>query len=143
MYKMIAVLSGALFGAGLSISQMTNPQKVLAFLDITGNWDPSLAVVMAAAVVVSLLAYRIRPGMQKPLASNEFSVPEEQPVNPKMLAGNVMFGIGWGLIGLCPGPVIASLAAPSQALLIFMAAMFIAFVAVNRIQTRSESPQAD
>jgi len=120
-----ALLSGLLFGMGLTFSQMVNPEKVLGFLDISRNWDPSLALVMFAALLVSVAGYRVKKGMKKPLLTEEFMVPASKTVDTPLIIGGTLFGIGWGLVGLCPGPAIASLAYGSPQLYWFVSFMLV------------------
>lgn len=123
------VVSGALFGAGLEIGGMTDPKRVRGFLDLFGQWDPTLAFVMAGALMVMTLAWKVRGRMAKPLFGERFSLPDRSDLDRRLLAGSALFGIGWGLAGLCPGPAVASLAlAPVQALP-FVAAMLAGMVA--------------
>jgi uncharacterized protein len=105
-----AFLSGLVFGAGLIVSQMSNPAKVIGFLDITGNWDPSLALVMASALVVFGAAYRNSRNRRAPLLSPQFAAPHLGAVDRPLVAGSLVFGIGWGLSGFCPGPAVVSTA---------------------------------
>jgi uncharacterized membrane protein YedE/YeeE len=122
--KMAAGLaSGLLFGAGLAVAGMTNPNKILNFLDVTRGWDPSLAFVMAAAVPVSALAFWIARRRARPLLDATFNLPGKARVDPKLLVGSALFGLGWGLGGYCPGPAVASLSRPSAPLLGFLLAM--------------------
>ena len=104
------LMIGAIFGAGLALSDMINPARVQAFLDITGAWDPTLSFVMGAAILPSALGYLIRRRMDRPLLEPEFSIPENRAPDRRLLAGAALFGIGWGLVGFCPGPAIAGLA---------------------------------
>ena len=116
------LLSGVLFGAGLAVSGMTNPNKVLNFLDLTGRWDPSLLLVMGAAAPIAALAFRFtRRG--RPLFETEFQLPAKTRLDAPLIVGSALFGLGWGLGGYCPGPAVASLAQPSLTLLGFLAAM--------------------
>lgn len=115
--------SGILFGAGLTVGGMTDPARVRGFLDIFGAWDPTLAFVMAGAVAVMAVAWRVRTRMNRPIFAERFSLPDRQNLDPRLIGGAALFGVGWGLAGLCPGPAVASLAlAPSMALP-FVAAM--------------------
>ena len=123
-------LCGATFGAGLALSGMVSPLKVLAFLDVQGPWDPSLACVMASALAVSAACYAAkRRWLTAPLAAPEFCMPSATRVDARLLLGSVLFGVGWGLTGLCPGPALATLGLPalgvsvSQTALPFLAAM--------------------
>jgi len=117
------VISGTLFGAGLTLSGMTDPARVRGFLDVFGQWDPTLAFVMGGAVIVMAIAWRIQSRMRRPLFGEKFSLPDRRDFDGKLVAGSALFGIGWGLAGLCPGPAIASLALAPTAVLPFIAAM--------------------
>jgi hypothetical protein len=117
-------IAGMIFGVGLVISGMINPARVTNFLDITGQWDPTLAVVMAAALTVTTIGYRLVFGMQKPKFADKFDLPKATEIDQRLLAGSALFGIGWGLFGFCPGPAIASLWTGRLNTLIFAAAMF-------------------
>jgi uncharacterized membrane protein YedE/YeeE len=122
---LVAFLSGVVFSAGLLLSGMTQPSKVLAFLDVSGAWDPSLALVMASAVAVSAAAFRASARLQSPRFDRRFLVPPRQgAIGVRLLAGAAIFGVGWGLSGLCPGPALVSLAAGNPGLIGFVAAMF-------------------
>lgn len=127
-YIVTAAISGALFGAGLYISQMVDPQKVLRFLDVgaipTGGWDPSLAFVIAPAILVAFLANRYATGLKRPLFNGQFHLPDFKQIDAPLVLGAVLFGIGWGMSGICPGPAISLVAFMPQNLLIFLAAMF-------------------
>lgn len=104
-----ALLVGLLFGAGLALSDMINPARVQAFLDIAGDWDPTLAYVMAAAILPSAVGYLIRQKMDRPLLDNQFYIPENRSLDRPLLLGAMMFGVGWGLVGFCPGPAVSGL----------------------------------
>jgi uncharacterized membrane protein YedE/YeeE len=130
----VALLTGTLFGLGLAISQMINPDKVLAFLDIFGAWDPSLAFVMGGAVAVTALTFRRVLALPKPLFGSRFEVPTSNAIDAPLLAGAVIFGIGWGLAGYCPGPAIASLALGSMEPVIFVIAFVVGNAAAIRWQ---------
>lgn len=104
-----ALLAGALFGTGLVVSQMTSPAKVLAFLDVAGAWDPSLALVMGAALLVTVPAFRAILGRSRPLFDESFHLPVKRSLDARLLGGSALFGIGWGLAGFCPGPALAAL----------------------------------
>lgn len=135
-----ALASGLLFGLGLAISGMIYPAKVKAFLDIgaiaSGGWDPSLAFVLAAAVLVSMAAIRIAHRHRHPIAASTFSAPVARRVDVPLVLGSVLFGIGWGLSGLCPGPAIANIAFALPDILIFLAAMAVGSLAVRLIRDR-------
>ena len=108
---LVALLAGTLFGAGLAISGMTDPGKVIGFLDLAGQWDPSLAFVMGAAICISLPTFQLLRGRSKPVFASQYFLPTKQDLDPQLILGAVLFGIGWGIAGLCPGPAIANLAA--------------------------------
>ncbi|KTD20986.1 transporter protein [Legionella lansingensis] len=111
MYSLMAFLTGILFGIGLTISNMINPNKVLNFLDVTGAWDPTLLMVMVAAVVTTFLGYQIIQKRKKPIFAETFYFPEKKKIIDKnLLIGSAIFGIGWGMAGYCPGPSITALA---------------------------------
>jgi uncharacterized membrane protein YedE/YeeE len=118
-----ALVSGAIFGLGLAVSGMINPAKVLAFLDVAGAWDPSLALVMAGALAVTVIGFRLILRRPAPLLDGEFHVPSRRAIDPALLGGAVLFGVGWGLVGFCPGPAIASLVFGSPKSFAFIAAM--------------------
>jgi len=116
-------VAGILFGAGLTISQMVNPRKVIDFLDFFGDWDPSLALVMGAALVTAAIGFALILRRARPLFGLEFHVPASRRVDARLVGGSALFGIGWGIAGFCPGPAIASLAYGMWQSLIFVAAM--------------------
>jgi uncharacterized membrane protein YedE/YeeE len=117
------LIVGLLFGAGLALSAMINPARVLAFLDFSGHWDPTLAYVMAGAIAPAAAAFAYRKQMKQPLMAEEFRIPLNQTIGWKLVAGAAIFGIGWGLIGFCPGPAVAALAFGSWQPWLFVAAM--------------------
>ncbi|MEO8723605.1 MAG: DUF6691 family protein [Sphingobium sp.] len=119
----IAIIAGALFGAGLAISGMADPQRVRGFLDVLGAWDPTLAFVMGGALVPMAVAWRLHTRMTMPLAAPRFSLPTNRDLNPRLIGGAALFGIGWGIAGLCPGPAIADLAIAPVPAAIFVVAM--------------------
>lgn len=118
-----ALLCGALFGAGLVASDMINPARVLAFLDVAGDWDYALALVMGAALLPAALAYGWRRRLDAPLLEPGFRVPESSGIDLPLLGGAVLFGLGWGLAGFCPGPALAALVTGAPKALAFVAAM--------------------
>jgi uncharacterized membrane protein YedE/YeeE len=130
-----ALLAGVVFGLGLAVSQMINPAKVLGFLDFAGAWDPSLAFVMAGALGVTAVGYRFALKRPAPLLAARFDLPTLRQIDGRLLAGAVIFGIGWGLVGFCPGPAIASLALGVKESLIFVGAM-LAGMALFRASNR-------
>lgn len=118
-----AFTSGLLFGLGLIVSEMVNPAKVLAFLDIFGNWDPSLAFVMGGAVAVSTLGYRLAKHRGVPVFAPRLEIPTRRDLDPRLIGGAALFGVGWGLVGLCPGPALAALTFGRWQVFVFVAAM--------------------
>lgn len=118
-----SLLCGLVFGAGLLISGMVQPTKVLAFLDIFGAWDPSLAVVMMAALAVSAPGFMLAKGRSRPLLAVRSFWPARDDIDRPLVIGSAMFGAGWGLVGLCPGPALESLATLSPGVIVFVSAM--------------------
>lgn len=124
MARLLTALgTGLLFGLGLGLSQMVNPAKVLGFLDVAGDWDPSLAFVMAGGLAVTLVFFRPTLSRVGPLFGDRFFVPAKGELDARLTGGSALFGVGWGLVGLCPGPAIASLSYGLGNSLIFIAAM--------------------
>ena len=108
--KIISFISGTIFGVGLSISNMINPEKVLGFLDLFGQWDPSLVLVMMGAIIVSAPVFFLFRNKNKPLFADNFAIPTLKSIDKNLIIGSATFGIGWGMVGFCPGPAISSLA---------------------------------
>lgn len=131
MNKLISLLSGIIFGIGLVISEMINPQKVLGFLDIFGDWDPSLAFVMVGALIVSLPTFHIIKKKEKPLLEEKFDYSYNKNIDQRLILGSILFGAGWGLAGLCPGPAISSLALLNFYSMSFVISMFLGFYLVK------------
>ena len=125
MVQLIPLLCGVIFGLGLAISGMINPAKVIGFLDVTGNWDPSLAFVMGGAVAVTAVAFRFVLRWPKPILHDQFHLPARQDLDMRLVGGAVIFGAGWGLSGFCLGPAIASLAFLKPEIGIFVVAMVV------------------
>lgn len=122
--RLLAALgSGALFGFGLALSGMVDPARVRGFLDVTGAWDPSLAFVLAGAVGAALPGFRLARRRARPLLDRRFDLPTRRDVDAPLVGGAVLFGIGWGLAGLCPGPAVAALSIAGAPVLLFVAAM--------------------
>jgi uncharacterized membrane protein YedE/YeeE len=115
--------AGLVFGIGLWVSGMAVPKKVLDFLDVTGNWDPSLLVVMAGAVAVTLSAFRPTLKRAKPFLAGRFVVPARTDIDPPLVAGAALFGLGWGVAGYCPGPALTALSNLTVEVFAFVAAM--------------------
>ena len=130
-----ALIIGAIFGNGLAIAGMLNPSKVVGFLDIFGDWDPSLAFVMGGGVLVNAIGHRFVMKRKAPVQCATFLMPTSTNIDKPLVIGSAIFGVGWGLAGLCPGPVVASLLLNSQAMLPFFGLM-IAGLLVGRIVMR-------
>ncbi|MDB2485818.1 YeeE/YedE family protein [Pelagibacteraceae bacterium] len=131
MSKIISLVCGVIFGIGLTVSQMIDPAKVLGFLNIFGDWDPSLAFVMIGALIISSPFFHLFKNNNKPIFSEKFSYSQNKEINKKLIVGSSLFGAGWGLAGLCPGPAIASLALLNINSAIFVVTMFIGFYLVK------------
>lgn len=126
-----SLASGTLFGAGLALGGMTDPARVRGFLNIFGDWDPTLAFVMGGAVIVMAIAWRIVPRMAEPIIAEQFHLPTKSDLTPRLIGGAVLFGVGWGIAGLCPGPGIAALVIEPAAAAIFVIAMLAGMAAVR------------
>ncbi len=129
--NIIALLSGVLVGLGLTVSPMTHPDKVLAFLDVGGAWDPSLAFVMGGAVAVTVVAFRFILKRPEPIFETRFYIPTRAAIDRKLLGGAAVFGVGWGLVGFCPGPAITSLAFGHTESFVFAGAMIVGSAAAH------------
>jgi uncharacterized membrane protein YedE/YeeE len=124
MRSLSSLVAGLIFGLGLVISGMINPAKVQNFLDITGSWDPSLAFVMGAALIVTGIGFLALKKAGKPLFAPSFQWPTKSDIDPRLISGSATFGAGWGLAGFCPGPAISAAALGAAPVYIFLAAMF-------------------
>ncbi|MDV2987819.1 UNVERIFIED_CONTAM: YeeE/YedE family protein [Methylobacteriaceae bacterium AG10] len=120
-----ALISGLLFGFGLALSGLMDPERVLGFLDVAGAWDPSLAFVLGGAVGVSALGYRLKARRTRPWLAPRFEVPTPARPDARLLGGAALFGVGWGLAGFCPGPAVAGLVLGLPPVLLFVAAMLV------------------
>ena len=120
MSALVSLAAGLVFGLGLGISGMTDPGKVLGFLDVAGAWDPSLMLVLGGAVAVTALGFRVVLRSPSPLLGNAFHLPDRRSVDLRLLGGAALFGVGWGLSGYCPGPGVALLANPSWETWVFI-----------------------
>jgi uncharacterized protein len=126
---MVALISGILFGAGLALSQMTNPDKVLNFLDIAGNWDPSLILVMVGALAVTTLFFRKILKRPRPLFDKGFYLSSKSAIDKPLLIGAAIFGIGWGISGYCPGPSVAGLGLGNFEAVVMIISIYTGFIA--------------
>lgn len=133
----LALLSGLIFGLGLSVSQMINPNKVLGFLDIAGDWDPSLALVMAGALAVAMPCFRWARRHDKPVFDSRFHVTDKTALDKALLAGAAIFGIGWGMTGYCPGPAFASIAIGNREALLMVVSIYAGFWAAGLLDRKN------
>lgn len=128
MFRMtVALFSGTLFGLGLAISGMANPAKVIGFLDVAGDWDPTLALVMGGGLLVALPAFRVIFKRRSPVLAKKFDLPTSKKIDGKLIGGSAVFGIGWGLSGFCPGPAVTALV---PALMTGLVPVFVFFAAM-------------
>ena len=133
MNKLVALFCGTIFGIGLVISQMINPAKVLGFLNVFGEWDPSLALVMVGALIISSPLFHLFKNKEKPIFSTSFSISENKEIDKRLIFGSILFGAGWGVAGLCPGPAISSIALLNISSVTFVFSMFIGFYIASKI----------
>ena len=131
---LIPLASGTIFGAGLALGGMTDPARVRGFLDLFGAWDPTLAFVMGGAVLVMALAWLLQRRMLRPVFAEGFSLPDRSDITPRLVGGSALFGIGWGIAGLCPGPGFAAFAIAPGAAAIFVAAMLAGMLLVRLVE---------
>ncbi|MDU3096365.1 MAG: DUF6691 family protein, partial [Bradyrhizobium sp.] len=140
MIIVIQFVVGLVFGFGLLLSGMSNPEKVLNFLDLaaipSGGWDPSLLLVMAGAVGVTFAGFQLVRRRQRPVLGERFHLPPSQTLDWRIAAGPAIFGIGWGLAGICPGPAFVALGYGSPAILLFVIAMMVGMAAARRVADR-------
>ncbi|RXF73203.1 YeeE/YedE family protein [Hansschlegelia zhihuaiae] len=130
-------LSGLVFGLGLTVSGMLDPARVRAFLDVAGPWDPSLAFTLCGAVLVASVGVWLSGRMSRPVFDDRFHLPETRTVDDRLVTGAALFGVGWGMAGLCPGPAIASLVLGIPATLFFFVAMVLGMALHDRLSIRS------
>ncbi len=141
MSFLINLALGLLFGVGLLVSGMSDPAKVLNFLDLAGTWDPSLAFVMGGAVLVAFVGYRLVLARGEPIAGGRFHLPTRNDIDARILAGPALFGIGWGLGGFCPGPALTALGLGATGTLAFIPAMILGMWAARLLGEGSASPR--
>lgn len=140
MQVAVTFVSGLLFGLGLCVSGLVNPAKVQSFLDVAGAWDPSLLLTMAAAVLVTGVGYRIAFARGTPIFDKAFQIPPATAVDARLLAGSAIFGIGWGLVGFCPGPAVVALALGATPAVIFVAAMLAGMALARQLTANRTAP---
>jgi len=139
--KIISFISGIIFGVGLSVSNMINPEKVLGFLDLFGQWDPSLIFVMMGAIIVSAPVFFLFRNKNKPLFADNFSIPTLKSIDKNLIIGSGTFGIGWGMVGFCPGPAISSLALLNTYSVLFVLSMLGGFLLTKLVNALIVAPQ--
>lgn len=135
-FTLFSFLAGLTFGIGLLLSGMANPEKVLGFLDLAGQWDPSLALVMVGAILVGVVAFRLVAKRQRPLAGGDFRLTTKSEIDTRLVLGSVLFGAGWGLAGFCPGPALVALGAGQTKAVVFVAAMLTGMAVFELIEKR-------
>ncbi len=141
MRFIFASISGLIFGFGLALAGMLNPSKVQGFLDIFGVWDPSLAFVMGGGIMVNAIGYYFVLKRDKPLFAEKFAIPTTKRIDKNLLIGSVIFGIGWGLAGLCPGPVISNVLLQPQDALIFLIIMIFGLYLGRRVRNQNTNSE--
>ena len=139
MNQLVSFFVGLLFGLGLIVSGMSNPAKVLGFLDLAGRWDPSLALVMAGAISVGFLAFRSAGKMPATLLGSPMQLPDRRDIDRRLIAGSLLFGIGWGLAGICPGPALTLLGTGATPAMVFVLAMFAGMALFEIFQRRQSA----
>jgi uncharacterized membrane protein YedE/YeeE len=137
-----ALAAGALFGVGLAVSGMTLPAKVIGFLDVTGHWDPTLAFVMAGAIAVHFILFRLILRRRAPIFDSNFHVPTRRDIDLRLVGGAALFGVGWGLAGQCPGPALTNLATGAPSAFLFVATMAAGMV-IQREVDRVRAPRPE
>ena len=142
MQAVFALMSGLVFGLGLILSGMANPAKVLAFLDLAGRWDPSLALVMAGAIVVALPAFAWAKRRKTSMLGTPLSLPTSTTIDARLVGGGLLFGVGWGLAGFCPGPALVALGMGEAKALLFVVAMLAGMGGFELIERRHTAPAA-
>jgi len=140
MIVLASLLAGLVFGLGLIVSGMANPAKVLGFLDLTGHWDPSLAFVMAGAIAVGVVAFAMAGRRTASLLGADMRLPSARHIDRRLVAGSALFGIGWGIAGICPGPGLVSLGMGEVKALVFVAAMLAGMGMFELLERRRRVP---
>ncbi len=137
MVIIYSLLAGIIFGAGLTVSDMVNPARIQNFLDVAGNWDPTLIFVMLGAVAVTALGYRLVFRRGTPLLGEKFNLPAQRQIDLPLVGGAALFGVGWGLTGICPGPALADIVTLQPKLFLFILAMLAGMLATHAIRNRN------
>lgn len=142
MYILTSLLAGLVFGVGLIVSGMANPAKVLGYLDLAGRWDPSLALVMAGAISVGLISFAVAKRRTQSFLGTEMKLPKARDIDRRLVGGGLLFGIGWGVAGFCPGPAVVALGMGEAKAVVFVVAMLVGmgiFVLLERRPARQAS----
>ena len=139
MSKLTAFVAGLIFGLGLLLAGMANPAKVLGFLDLAGTWDPSLALVMAGAIAVALLPFTLAKPREQSLLGLPMQLPNKREIDRRLIGGSLLFGIGWGIAGICPGPAVAILLTGHWQVILFVAAMLIGMALFEALERRERA----
>ncbi|KWT70385.1 MULTISPECIES: DUF6691 family protein [unclassified Variovorax] len=140
MIALASLLAGLVFGLGLIVSGMANPAKVLGFLDLAGDWDPSLAFVMAGAIAVGAVAFAVAKRRALSFLGAEMRLPSARYIDRRLVLGSVLFGVGWGVAGFCPGPALVALGMGEAKALVFVAAMLVGMGAFEYFEHRQRAP---
>lgn len=140
MKLLIAFIAGLLMSFGMAVSKMIDPQKVLSFLDVTGSWDPSLALVMAGALTVYSIGFYFVMKKPAPIFEKAFYLPKQQPIDRPLLIGAALFGIGWGMVGYCPGPALSAISSLSSGTLGFIVAMIVGWLLARFVKLPTRNP---
>lgn len=136
MSLIFSLLAGVIFGVGLTLSDMVNPARVLNFLDVAGSWDPTLIFVMAGGLAVTTLGYKLIFRRSSPLFDDSFHIPTRQQIDLPLVGGAALFGVGWGLAGICPGPAFADVVTLEPKVLLFVAAMLVGMIVTRAWRDR-------
>jgi uncharacterized protein len=142
MSLFFSLLAGVIFGAGLTISDMVNPARVSNFLDFAGSWDPTLMFVMAGGLAVTTLGYKLIFRRNSPVVDEKFHLPIQRQIDLPLVGGAALFGVGWGLAGICPGPALADLVTLEPKVLLFVAAMLAGMIAASALRGRVSAMKA-
>lgn len=142
MYILTSLLAGLVFGVGLIVSGMANPAKVLGFLDLAGRWDPSLALVMAGAISVGLISFAVAKRRTQSFLRTEMKLPKARDIDQRLVGGGLLFGIGWGVAGFCPGPAVVALGMGETKAVVFVVAMLVGMGVFELLERRKPARQA-
>lgn len=138
MDKILALVAGVIFGVGLIVAGMVNPINILAFLDLAGHWNPSLALVMVGAIAVALPAFYLAKGKQKSVCGTAMQLPSHRKIDKRLILGSVLFGAGWGLAGYCPAPAIVAAATGQWQAIVFTFSMLVGFYLFTVLEQQSK-----